>query len=91
MALVDDSILSRWPPAKKAGAHTRPVTPARPQSAPVATATVAAAAADENTAVSKNITVSAPQPRPKAIVHGLLNRAQAFRPLRLRAHTVLAY
>ncbi|KAK4069583.1 uncharacterized protein Triagg1_7007 [Trichoderma aggressivum f. europaeum] len=90
IAVVDDSILSRWPPAKKAGTHTRPTTPARPHTAPGATAT--ATAAPSTAVVSKNITVSAPQPRTKALVHGLLNKAHALGPLRnLRGHTVLAY
>ncbi|KAL6796669.1 hypothetical protein J3E68DRAFT_311530 [Trichoderma sp. SZMC 28012] len=90
IAVVDDSILSRWPPAKKAGTYTRPVTPARPHTAPGATAT--ATTAPSTAVVSKNITVSVPQPRTKALVHGLLNKAHALGPLRnLRGHTVLAY
>jgi hypothetical protein len=89
MAVVDDSILSRWPPAKKAGTYTRPVTPARPQTAPGAATT--ATTATGNAIVSKNNTLSVPQPRTKAIVHGLLNKAHALGPLRLRGHTVLAY
>ncbi|RFU77527.1 hypothetical protein TARUN_4741 [Trichoderma arundinaceum] len=90
MALVDDSILSRWPPAKKAGTYTRPVTPARPHTAPGTTTTIAAASAGTTTTTKNNI-VSAPQPRPKTLVHGLLNKAQTLSPLRLRGHTVLAY
>lgn len=89
MALVDDSILSRWPPAKKAGTYSRPVTPARPHTAPSA-ATTATAAVGNATTVN-NHTVSVSQPRTKMLVHGLLNKAQTFSPLRLRGHTVLAY
>lgn len=89
MALVDDSILSRWPPAKKAGTYSRPVTPARPHTAPGATMTATAAVGNATTV--NNHTVSVSQPRTKTLVHGLLNKAQAFSPLRLRGHTVLAY
>lgn len=90
MALVDDSILSRWPPAKKAGTYSRPVTPARPHTAPGATTTATAAVGNATTVVN-NHTVSVSQPRTKTLVHGLLNKAQTFSPLRLRGHTVLAY
>jgi hypothetical protein len=89
MALVDDSILSRWPPAKKAGTYSRPVTPARPHTAPGATAT--ATAVVRNATVIKNNVVSLSQPRPRTLVHGLLNKAHTLSPLRLRGHTVLAY
>lgn len=91
MALVDDSILSRWPPAKKAGTYSRPVTPARPHTAPNANAATTATAAVGNATIVNNHTVSVSQPRTKTLVHGLLNKAQTFSPLRLRAHTVLAY
>ncbi|KAL7925664.1 hypothetical protein ACQKWADRAFT_197371 [Trichoderma austrokoningii] len=87
MALVDDSILSRWPPAKKAGTYSRPVTPARPLTAPSAAAT----ATPVNATTVNNHTVSVSQPRTKTIVHGLLNKAHAFSPLRFRGHTVIAY
>lgn len=88
MALVDDSILSRWPPAKKAGTYTRPVTPARPHTAPGATTTTVAA---PRIVVTKNTAVSAPHTRPRMLVHGLLNKAHTLSPLRLRGHTIVAY